>query len=601
MNMLWIVTTVCAIVFVYHHALYPLLLKFIAARATRAQEQSVDSQRKPRIGILMCAYNEQAHIRAKLDNLAMLDYPAGLFDIHVGLDGCTDNTENIVDAQFATMSQQRICCSKLLNEKNLGKIATLNRLIQTHKGDYDVLLFTDISALLSMDALNKVADAFNDPSVGVVSGNYQFLEPLLPEQQKYWNYQNSLKSAEGALGAVIGVPGAMFAMRSELVERVPSNTINDDFVLPMRALQKGFQAVVDPDLGIVELESDTESADRQRRVRIGAGNIQQLWVLRDMLNPNHGWAAFNFFSGKGLRALMPLVLLLGTVSIVSLSMLGDLLAQTLLALGATALSLPSLARVFAPHMRLPILPSLEYLVINYTYALCGVLKWFSGRYAQSWNNSSAASSEVIPASVKVSKRVMDLVLGSAALVVLSPVMLVTAFAIKLSSKGPVFYKQLRVGIATQACVSFFHVIKFRTMVEDAERFSGAVWASENDPRITPIGRFLRRTRIDELPQLWNVIVGEMSLVGPRPERPDFHHELEFKIPMFTERTYGVKPGITGLAQVKDGYPNDIPGMRQKLAWDMAYSLTLANPLLWLKTELAILLATVKVVVLAKGQ
>lgn len=601
MNTLWIVTTVCLIVFIYHHALYPLLLKFLAARGKRTRERLTDSQQKPRIGILMCAYNEQAHIRAKLDNLAMLDYPAGLFDIQIGLDGCSDNTESIVDTQFAALSQQRISCSKLLNEKNMGKIATLNRLIQIHKDDYDILLFTEISALLSIDALNKVADIFNDPSVGVVSGNYQFLEPLLPEQQKYWNYQNSLKLAEGALGAVICVPGAMFAMRSELVECVPSNTINDDFVLPMRALQKGFQAVVDPDLGIVELESDTESADRQRRVRIGAGNIQQLWILRDMLNPRHGWAAFNFFSGKGLRALMPLVMLIGAVSIVSLSMLGNTLSQTLLAIGAATLSLPSLVRVFAPSIHLPILPSLEHLVINYSYALYGVLKWFSGCYAQSWNNSSAASREVIPTSVKVGKRIMDLLLGSTAMVLLSPVMLLTIIVIKLSSKGPVFYKQLRVGIATQTCVTFFHVIKFRTMVEDAERFSGAVWACENDQRITPVGRFLRRTRIDELPQLWNVLVGEMSLVGPRPERPNFHHELEFRIPMFTERTYGIKPGITGLAQVKEGYPNDISGMRQKLAWDMAYSLMLANPLLWLKTELFILLATVKVVVLAKGQ
>ena len=600
MKMLWIVTTICAIVFVYHHALYPVLLKFLAARATRAKEQSVDSQRKPRIGILMCAFNEQAHIRAKLDNLAMLDYPAGLFDIHIGLDGCTDDTEKIINAQFATLTQRRICCSTLLNKRNLGKIATLNRLIQTHRDNYDVLLFTDISALLSIDALKKIADAFKDSSVGVVSGSYQFLEPLLPEQQKYWNYQNSLKSAEGALGAVIGVPGAMFAMRSELVERVPANTINDDFLMPMRALQKGFHAVIDPDLGIVELESDTKVAERHRRVRIGAGNIQQLWVLRDMLKPNHGWAAFNFFSGKGLRAVMPLVMLLGIVSIVSLSMLGHTLAKALLVMGAVALSLPTLAQAFVPRMRLPILSSFQYLVINYTYALCGILRWCCGRYAQPWNNS-VASYEVIPTSVKISKRIIDIVLGSSALVLLSPVMLLTAIAIKLSTKGPIFYKQLRVGIATQECVSFFYVFKFRTMVKDAERYSGAVWASEHDPRITPIGRFLRRFRIDELPQLWNVIIGEMSLVGPRPERPDFHHELEFKIPMFTERTYGVKPGITGLAQVKDGYPNDIPGMRQKLAWDMAYCLTLANPPLWLKTELGILLATVKVVLLAKGQ
>lgn len=120
-------------------------------------------------------------------------------------------------------------------------------------------------------------------------------------------------------------------------------------------------------------------------------------------------------------------------------------------------------------------------------------------------------------------------------------------------------------------------------------------------RVTPVGRFIRKTRLDELPQLWNVLIGEMSLIGPRPERPQFHKKLEYHIPLFCERTVGVKPGITGLAQVKASYANDVEGMKEKLQWDMTYHLCLTQPLCWLRTESYIFLSTIKVMLLAKGQ
>ncbi|WP_276201936.1 sugar transferase [Aestuariibacter salexigens] len=600
---MWIIIILCGALFIYHHVLYPVTLKFLAKRKKRNSIVTTPLVEHPRIGVLMCAYNEQDYIRAKLDNLAMLDYPTGRFDIHIGLDGCTDNTEMIVDAAMNDLLRQRICCSKQVNRRNQGKIATLNQLITEHKQDYDILLFTDTSALLSIDALQKVASAFHDPTVGVVSGSYEFLVPLVPEQQKYWQYQNRLKRDEGALGAVIGVPGAMYAMRAELVEPVPMQTINDDFLMPMRALEKGYQAVVDPDLSIVELESDSASTDRQRRIRIGAGNIQQLWMLKNMLKPRYGWAAFNFFSGKGLRAVMPIILFTAACSLATLAVKGDQLALGMILSAVLVTCLPSVLRWTTGNRerRIPVLSSIEYLVTNYAFAFMGVTRWLLGRYACSWRSDKVSATNVIPLSVRIMKRCIDIMFSLFGLVLLSPVLLVTAVLVKLTSEGPVFYKQLRVGLANERSVSLFHVIKFRTMVQNAEKSTGAVWAQKDDPRITALGRWLRKTRVDELPQLWNVFKGEMSLVGPRPERPDFHSQLEFQIPMFCERTYGIKPGITGLAQVNDAYPNDIAGMRQKLAWDMAYSLTLSNPLRWLKSEIAIMFATVRVILLAKGQ
>jgi lipopolysaccharide/colanic/teichoic acid biosynthesis glycosyltransferase len=128
-----------------------------------------------------------------------------------------------------------------------------------------------------------------------------------------------------------------------------------------------------------------------------------------------------------------------------------------------------------------------------------------------------------------------------------------------------------------------------------------VWATARDPRITRIGRFLRKTRLDELPQFVNVLHGDMSIVGPRPERPQFFKGLEAKIPFYIERTFGLKPGITGLAQVSQGYDTSIEDVRSKTLFDHAYAMRIANPLQWLKTDLEIIFRTFTVVILGKGQ
>jgi len=163
------------------------------------------------------------------------------------------------------------------------------------------------------------------------------------------------------------------------------------------------------------------------------------------------------------------------------------------------------------------------------------------------------------------KRIID-VLGSVVLLAfLFPLMLIVVALIKLSSRGPVIYTQLRL---TQGG-KVFPIYKFRTMVVDAEAKTGAVWAEKNDERVTKLGRFLRRTRIDELPQLFNVLAGEMSLVGPRPERPELAVELAKTYPRFYRRLE-VPAGITGYSQVQRGYASCLQSYRSKLIWDIAY-------------------------------
>ncbi|HDY7981593.1 sugar transferase [Vibrio vulnificus] len=199
------------------------------------------------------------------------------------------------------------------------------------------------------------------------------------------------------------------------------------------------------------------------------------------------------------------------------------------------------------------------------------------------------------------KRLFDLLFASLALLVTLPLFPLIALAIKATSKGNIIYKQLRVGRSTPEKMELFEIMKFRTMYCDAESRSGAVWATENDPRITPVGRFLRKTRLDELPQLFNVLKGEMSLIGPRPERPDFYQRLEQEIPYFADRTYGVLPGITGLAQINQGYDTSIEDVRRKVGFDHSYALSLSSFSNWLQTDIAIIVKTIIVMVDGRGR
>ncbi|EGQ9291269.1 sugar transferase [Vibrio vulnificus] len=199
------------------------------------------------------------------------------------------------------------------------------------------------------------------------------------------------------------------------------------------------------------------------------------------------------------------------------------------------------------------------------------------------------------------KRLFDLFFALLALLVTLPLFPLIALAIKVTSKGNIIYKQLRVGRSTPEKMELFEIMKFRTMYCDAESRSGAVWATENDPRITPVGRFLRKTRLDELPQLFNVLKGEMSLIGPRPERPDFYQRLEQEIPYFADRTYGVLPGITGLAQINQGYDTSIEDVRRKVGFDHSYALSLNSFSNWLQTDIAIIVKTIIVMVDGRGR
>jgi lipopolysaccharide/colanic/teichoic acid biosynthesis glycosyltransferase len=164
------------------------------------------------------------------------------------------------------------------------------------------------------------------------------------------------------------------------------------------------------------------------------------------------------------------------------------------------------------------------------------------------------------------KGLVDFVAALFLFIFFAPVMFLAALLVKLTSRGPAFYSQTRLGRFGQP----YTIYKIRTMTHDCESLTGARWAMlEGDPRITPVGNFLRLTHLDELPQLWNVLRGDMSLVGPRPERPEFIPQLEAAIPRYRERLL-VRPGVTGLAQIQAPADTDIASVRRKLAYDLYY-------------------------------
>lgn len=240
-------------------------------------------------------------------------------------------------------------------------------------------------------------------------------------------------------------------------------------------------------------------------------------------------------------------------------------------------------------------------------------------------NAPRENVQCLPRSLRISKRCVDILGSLILLMITSPIMLAAAVAVKLTSPGPVIYSQTRVGLnlrkkkkadrrtQSQGLLADmsdrrrpnrdrrelnnfgrpFTIYKFRTMRTDAERH-GAQLARQGDSRITPVGRLLRRTRIDELPQLWNILRGDMSLIGPRPERPEFMMQLQTQIPNFMDRL-GLKPGLTGIAQVVNGYDNELEGFRRKVSYDLLY---LQNCCLW--NDIKILFRTIRVVITGEG-
>lgn len=607
MTLEWMLLIFLSLLIVYHHMIYTSMMIWLgrnrsanehATRSNSENEEQVEEhdQYFPSIALVMPAHNEEQCIEAKLANLLMLDYPAEQLSVWICCDGCTDQTARIIDCWKNKFSAAGIALHVIEDETNRGKLARINQLMAQAKDTSELIALSDVSALISIDALKQAAANFRNPQTGTITCCYLLAEATLGEEQ-YWQWQNNIRHAESHLGNVMGGNGAFYIMRAKLFTPLPEDTINDDFMLPMTVIKQGYNVVFNQSINSVELTPTDEQHNHKRRQRIGAGNLQQLIRCRFLFQFRHYKTNWLFASGKGLRTVMPFILLFYFALSIIMAWQGVGVAQGLVALQSVAYLL-ALLPLLGIHSRLT--DKLHYFIGGYFSSLLGMLRYLGGQFRQGWRHLPPIANYQTQ-STQALKRSSDIILSLVGMLLTLPLWPLLAILIKLDSPGPAFYHQLRVGRITEDKAELFNVIKFRTMSQNAENQSGAVWATQNDPRITRIGRFLRATRLDELPQFINVLRGDMSLIGPRPERPEMCGDLQNALPFYLERTAGLRPGITGLAQVNQGYDSCLDDVKNKIAWDHAYAVALGSPLQWLRMDFYIIFKTIYIMVSKRGQ
>lgn len=391
---LW-VTTISIILIVYHHVGYPLLLKFLAFKSQRRRcsssknKPSPDQSKRschsknahlPSIVVLMPVFNEARWIADKIRNLATLDYPSNKFRVILACDGCTDSTVEIARKTRKEYWFQDLSLSIIEYPKNEGKVATINKTMAFIADD--LVALTDVSALISIDALSLASEHFKNANLGVINSHYTLLSPTLGEK-KYWEYQCNIKKNEAIIGSTLGAHGALYLFRQKLFTPLAQDTINDDFILPMNIVAQGYHADVDQAIIAVEMEPTNASQDFHRRLRIGAGNYQQLLRLATLLHPKYGGTAFTFASGKALRVFIPLLMLTALTGCLYLSINHDIEINNglFIALSAAqiAIYLTALFWFFSGFMpKHPLVQSIQYLVAGHIANGIGSLRYMFG-------------------------------------------------------------------------------------------------------------------------------------------------------------------------------------------------------------------------------
>lgn len=374
----------------YHHAVYPFLLHSVA-QARRRRAAAAHGSPVPlapaefaSLTVIVPAHNEAAVIASKIYNLAALNYPSGKLRLVLALDGCTDETKRIAEAAIAATSrQQNFEVSEYLT--NIGKVAVLNSEIS--KARSEIIALSDASAIVNADAAIAAARHFVDALVGVVCGTYSVSASRNDGERAYWRYQTQLKADEGALAAPMGAHGAFYVFRRSFWSPLPPDTINDDFVLPMKIALDGHRIIYDPSIVASELEHSHTTQEFRRRVRIGAGNVQQVLRLAKLGAPGRGWLAFIFLSGKGLRAILPFVFVVAFCANAVLALDGVFLYQATLAGQLSLIALAALAISPAKNVLPRRLSFLWYFVLGHVASAVGAVLVLTGKGNQAWGLS----------------------------------------------------------------------------------------------------------------------------------------------------------------------------------------------------------------------
>lgn len=383
-------------IIVYHHLVYPLLLSYLAADAgvrspttavgagsTRASQADVPPV-EPMVTIIVPAYNEEAFIAAKIRNLAALDYPR--WRAVVALDGCRDRTAEIALTEASRLASQ-VDLEIVEYPSNVGKIAVLNE--QIARVDGELVALSDTSAMLPEDALRRAVVNFRDAELGFLAAAYRLQNPGSEGERAYMAQLRKVRRAEAALHSPLGAHGALYFFRRSLFRPIPADTINDDFVLPMQIVEQGYRGGYDDAIEAVELETSQSGQEFKRRVRIGAGNLQQAIRHLRLGSISRPRLAFMFLSGKGLRPLIPLIAILAAGASAVLAVLGWPLHAALLVIEAALVAIGVVA-IRLRGRRLPRLMSwLGYLVEGHWASFLGLLNYARGGRIGYWQKAVA--------------------------------------------------------------------------------------------------------------------------------------------------------------------------------------------------------------------
>lgn len=362
----------CMGVVAYHHAIYPALMAGLGQKKTKSPVFVSDID-LPTLAIIMPAFNEADHILSKLRSIAQSDYPLSKIEVFVGCDGCTDKTAML--ARWAGEKYEGLVVRVLEFEHNRGKVRVLNDLLKMSRQEISVL--TDVSASLIPSALRKIASHFANPRVGAVGGGYELPQQSGTGQRAYSLYQKAIKVGESRIAGLVGAHGSLYAIRTDLFDPLPADTVNDDFFIPMSIAARKWQTVYDPEIRVVERDLTNDEDDGRRRRRIGAGNLQQaVRLLPTVLRSGEAGLLFAFVSGKTLRTLMgPLICLSAALLLVS-AVSGSFIAAGLIGLGLAA----SATRIG------------RYALNGHLQSMFGMFEYIRGQHRQ-WKRISIASAE----------------------------------------------------------------------------------------------------------------------------------------------------------------------------------------------------------------
>ena len=583
-----------AAAFLYPYLLHSAVVRLFSRRPLAAPPEGD----LPTVSVLIPAHNEAEHIHRKLRNTLKLDYPNDHLEVIVCSDGSRDRTEEIVRG-FDNVRLVR-------NDERSGKAFCINRLVREATGE--ALLLTDASAQLWPGTLRRLSTLLVHPDVGLAGSRYVVRSTAGEGETEtgYWSAESRVRVLESERGMLVAASGAAYLVRRDAMPLLPTDTVNDDWVVPLSIRAAGKRVVQVPDAVATESPTRSPGGLYHRWVRIAFGNYQMLWRhRRQFLAGRLFWPLLR----KLLRTTGPLWIIAWMVC-VSVATWRSSAFDLVAAASWTGFVAAVLLLVAPERLLLGPLRFGRFAALAQLAYLRGFVRYVGGPREGLWRRDE--SNEVadltrppeIPRRVRVCKRAIDIVSSGAALLLLSPIMLVIGALVRRDSPGPALYRQRRLRPGPDGAAIEFEMLKFRSMGEDAEE-DGPQMTRADDDRITPLGDFLRRHRLDELPQFINVFRGDMSLVGPRPERIEFVHDLEDRIPGFGDRVRVLRPGITGWAQVTceyasiDGEDSTVQHAA-KLEHDLTYLASLYRLRTYLPMELSIILRTFGVMWSGRG-